>query len=120
MGTQAISSTVSQLKSNHTNIQNVLQWGLKQKQPILSNSIYSVCYFSGFSDRNMQVQTPLMGQIQDLLPQVNDHQLKACILIESIHMWWRYPIFDPEALASQVLELFKDFDDPGLKCVLSV
>jgi hypothetical protein len=120
MGTQSISSTVPQLKSNHTNIQNVLQWGLKQEQPTLSNSIYCVCYFSRFSELNMQVQTPLMGQIQNLLPQLNDHQLKAYFLIESIRLWQYYPISDPEALASQVVELFKDFDDPDLKCVLSV
>ncbi|KAJ7698438.1 hypothetical protein B0H14DRAFT_3528930 [Mycena olivaceomarginata] len=62
----------------------------------------------------MQVQTPVMGQIQDLLPQLNDHQLKAYFLIESLHLW--NPISDPEALASQVMELFKDFDDPDLKC----
>jgi hypothetical protein len=41
-------------------------------------------------------------------------------LIESIRLWQYHPISDPEALASQVVELFKDFDDPDLKCVLSV
>ncbi|KAJ7698450.1 P-loop containing nucleoside triphosphate hydrolase protein, partial [Mycena olivaceomarginata] len=39
-GTQSSSSTIPRIKSNLTNIQNVLQWGLKQKQPTLSNSIY--------------------------------------------------------------------------------
>jgi hypothetical protein len=119
-GTQSISSTVPQLKSNHTNIQNVLQWGLKQKQPTLSNSMYCICHFSQFISLNMQVQTPLMGQIQDLLPQLNDLKLKAYFLLESIRLWRVYPISDPEALASQVLELFKHFDDPDLKCVLSL
>ncbi|KAJ7896686.1 hypothetical protein B0H14DRAFT_3124887 [Mycena olivaceomarginata] len=103
LGTQSSSSTIPQIKSNLTNIQNVLQWGLKQKQPTLSNSIYCV-------------QTPLMDQIQDLLPQLNDHRLKAYFLIESIRLWKYYPISDPEALASQVVELFKDFNDPDLKC----
>ncbi|KAJ7300622.1 P-loop containing nucleoside triphosphate hydrolase protein, partial [Mycena albidolilacea] len=84
MGTQSSSSTITQIKSNLTNIHNVLQWGLKQKQPTLSNSIYCVCYFSRFSEVNIQMQTPLMGQIQDLLPQLNDHRLKAYFLIESI------------------------------------
>jgi hypothetical protein len=68
----------------------------------------------------MQVQTPLMGKILALLPQLNDHQLNAYFLIESIRLWRNYPISDPEALASQVLQLFRDFDDPDLKCVLSV
>ncbi|KAJ7738554.1 hypothetical protein B0H14DRAFT_3168166 [Mycena olivaceomarginata] len=105
IGIQSISSTVSQLKSNYTNIQNVLQWGLKQKQPTLLNSIYCV-------------QPPLMGHIQDFLPQLNDHRLKAYFLIESIRLWQYYPNSDPEALASQVVELFKNFDDPDLKCRL--
>ncbi|KAJ7812784.1 hypothetical protein B0H14DRAFT_2523204 [Mycena olivaceomarginata] len=120
MGTQSSSSTISRIKSNLTNIQNVLQWGLKQKQPTLSNSIYCVCHFSRFSQFNMQVRTPLIGQIQDLLPQPSDHHLEAYFLTESIDMGQYYPNYDPEALASQILELFKHFDDPDLKCVLSV
>jgi hypothetical protein len=68
----------------------------------------------------MQVQTPLIGQIQDLLSQLNDHRLKAYFLIESIPQWQYYSISDPEVLASQILELFKHFDDPDLKCVLSL
>ncbi|KAJ7339703.1 P-loop containing nucleoside triphosphate hydrolase protein, partial [Mycena albidolilacea] len=48
-GTLSNSSTVTRIKSNYMNIQNVLQWGLKQKQPILSNSIYCVCHLSYFS-----------------------------------------------------------------------
>jgi hypothetical protein len=120
IGTQSSSSTIPQIKSNLTNIQNVLQWGLKQKQPTLSNSIYCVCHLYRFSGLNMQAQTSLMAQIQDLLPQLNDHQLKAYVLIELLRLWQYYPISKPEALASQVVELFKDFDDPDLKCVLSV
>ncbi|KAJ7804996.1 hypothetical protein B0H14DRAFT_2527051 [Mycena olivaceomarginata] len=119
-GTQSSSSTIPRIKSNLANIHNVLQWGLKQKQPTLSNSIYCVCHLYRFSSLNMQVQAPLMGQIQDLLPQLNDHHLKAYFLIESIRLWQYYPISDPEALASQVVELFKDFEDLDLKCVLSL
>ncbi|KAJ7812446.1 hypothetical protein B0H14DRAFT_3752483 [Mycena olivaceomarginata] len=40
-GTQSNSKTVVQIKSYFTNIQNVLQWGLKQKQLFLSKRIYS-------------------------------------------------------------------------------
>ncbi|KAJ7833784.1 hypothetical protein B0H14DRAFT_2514793 [Mycena olivaceomarginata] len=120
IGTQSSSSTIPRIKSNLTNIQNVLQWGLNQKQPTLSNSIYSVCHFSRFSEVNMQVQTPLIGQIQDILPQLSDHRLEAYFLIESICLWQSYPIFNPEALASRILELFKHFDDPDLKCMRSL
>jgi hypothetical protein len=120
MGTQSSSSTISRIKSNLTNIQNVLHWGLKQKQPVLSNSIYCVCHLTQFSHSNMQVQPPLFGQIQDILPQLSDHRLEAYFSIELFRLWQYYPISDPEALASQVLDLFKHFDDPDLKCVLSV
>ncbi|KAJ7831207.1 P-loop containing nucleoside triphosphate hydrolase protein, partial [Mycena olivaceomarginata] len=115
-GTQSNSSTIPRIKSNLMNIQNILKWGLRRKQPVLSNSIYCVCYLSLFNQLNMQVQTPLFGQIRDILPQLSDHCLEAYFLIESIRMWQYYPIYDPEALASQVLELFKHFDDPDLKC----
>ncbi|KAJ7677296.1 hypothetical protein B0H14DRAFT_2552756, partial [Mycena olivaceomarginata] len=115
-GTQSSSSTVHRIRSNLTNIQNLLQWGLKQKKPVLSNSIYCICYLSRFSRHNMQMQTPLFGQIQDILPQPSDHCLEAYFLTESIHQWQYYPTQDPETLASQVLELFKHFDDPDLKC----
>ncbi|KAJ7787771.1 hypothetical protein B0H14DRAFT_3579018 [Mycena olivaceomarginata] len=102
-GTQSNFKTVLQIKSNFNNIQNVLQWGLKQKQPILSNSIYC---------------TPLMGQTQDLLTQLNDHRLKAYFLIELLNQWQSYPISDPEALAFRALEHLNYFDDPDLKCRL--
>ncbi|KAJ7797394.1 hypothetical protein B0H14DRAFT_3157506 [Mycena olivaceomarginata] len=116
-GTQPSSGTIARIKLNLMNIQNVLRWGLKQKEPVLSNSIYCICHLIQFSWGNMQVRSPLIGQIQDLLPQVNDHQLKAYFLIESTICLWKYhPISDPEALASQVVELFKDFDNADLKC----
>jgi hypothetical protein len=119
MGTQSSSSTIPRIKANLTNIQNVLQWGLKQTQPIISNSVYCVCYLSQFIQFNMQVQTPLIGQIPDILSQLSDHQLEAYFLIESLRLWHYHPS-DPEALASQVVELFKDFNDLDLKCMLSI
>jgi hypothetical protein len=59
-GTQSNSKTVVQIKSNFTNIQNVLQWGLKQKQPNLSKSIYCVCYLTDFN------QFSLFGEVQEI------------------------------------------------------
>ncbi|KAJ7350877.1 hypothetical protein DFH08DRAFT_806856 [Mycena albidolilacea] len=118
-GTQSNSKTVAQIKFNFTNIQNVLQWGLRQKQPILSTSIYCVCYLSQFSFTNMQtLQTLLTKQIQDLLPQLNDHRLKAYFIIDVLNRWGSYPNSDFEALAFQALEHLGHFDDPDLKCKL--
>jgi hypothetical protein len=117
MGTQSISSTVSRIKLNLTNIQNILQWGLKQKQPTLANSIYCICYLAQFSLTNIQGQTPLISQIQDLIPQSNDHRLEVYFITELFRLWVYYKISDPGALVSQALGHFPYFDDPVLKCV---
>ncbi|KAJ7806230.1 hypothetical protein B0H14DRAFT_2610566 [Mycena olivaceomarginata] len=89
-GTQSNSKTVSQIKSNFTNIQNVLQ-----------------C---------MHPPTLLIGQVQDILPRLHDHRLKAYFLIELLYRWRFHSISNPEDLAFQALELLKHFDDPDLKC----
>ncbi|KAJ7698216.1 hypothetical protein B0H14DRAFT_2549231 [Mycena olivaceomarginata] len=119
-GTQSNSKTVPQIKSHLTNIQNMLQWGLKQKQPILSNSIYCICHLNNFGLTSMHTVTLLIGQVQDMFPQLHDHRLKAYFLIELVYRWQYVPISDPDSLVSQALEHFKYFDDPDLKCVLSV
>ncbi|KAJ7301521.1 P-loop containing nucleoside triphosphate hydrolase protein [Mycena albidolilacea] len=119
-GTQSNSKTVAQIKSHFTNIQNVLQWGLKQKQPILSKSIYCICHLNHFSLASMHPLTLLIGQTQDILSQLHDHQLKAYFMIELLNRLGSYPNSDLEALSFQALEHLKHFDDPDLKCALSV
>jgi hypothetical protein len=89
-GTQSSSSTISRIKSNLTNIQNFLQWGLKQTQPPISNTIYCVYHLSQFCYINMQTHTLLMGQVQDLLPQLHNDRLKAYIMIELLNRWGFY------------------------------
>jgi hypothetical protein len=117
-GTQSSSSIVTRIKSNFTNMQNVLQWGLKQKQPVLSDSIYCVCHLSRFGQMNMQAQTPLISQLQYNLPQPSDHRLEAYFITEQCSLWSFNSISDPEALASQALEHLEHFEDPDLKCAL--
>ncbi|KAJ7854102.1 hypothetical protein B0H14DRAFT_3652247 [Mycena olivaceomarginata] len=107
IGTQLNSKTVSQIQSHFTNIQNVLQWGLKQKQPILSKSHAS-----------MHPLTLLIGQAQDILPHLHDHRLKAYFIIEMLNQSISYPNSDFEALAFSALEHLQHFDDPDLKCKL--
>ncbi|KAJ7721099.1 hypothetical protein B0H14DRAFT_587654 [Mycena olivaceomarginata] len=97
-GTQSNSKIVPQIKSHFTNIQNVLQWGLKQKQPILSKSIYCICHLHHFSFASMQILTLLIGQL--------------------LNGMGAYPNSDFEALAFLALEHLKHFDDPDLKCRL--
>jgi hypothetical protein len=119
-GTQSSSSMIARIKSNFINIQNVLQWGLKQKQPTLSKSIYCVCYLSRFSQVNIQAEVPLIRQIQYILPQPSDHRLEAYFITELFGLTKYNLISDPEALASQALEHFQHFEDPDSKCVLYV
>jgi hypothetical protein len=61
-----------------------------------------------------------MGQTQDLLTQLNDHRLKAYFMIELLNESESYPNSDFEALAFPALEHLEHFDDPDLKCVLSL
>ncbi|KAJ7854056.1 hypothetical protein B0H14DRAFT_3652126 [Mycena olivaceomarginata] len=96
-GTHRSSSTVPQIKSNLANIQNVLKWGLTQKQPILSDSIYC-----------------------DLLPQPSDHHLEVYLITHLFNLFGYYPISNPEALASRAFEHLKHFDDPDLECKLYI
>jgi hypothetical protein len=119
-GTLSSSSTVTRIKSIYTNIQNVLQWGLKQKQPILSNSIYSVCHLISFGQASMHIPTLLIGQVQDILPQIHDDRLKAYFMIELLTQWGSYPKSDFEALASRALEHLKQLNEPDLECMFNV
>ncbi|KAJ7796644.1 P-loop containing nucleoside triphosphate hydrolase protein [Mycena olivaceomarginata] len=119
-GTQSNSKTVVQIKSHFTNIQNVLQWGLKQKQPILSKSIYCICHLSHFGLVSMHALTLLIGQVQEILPQLHDHRLKAYFMIDLLNRSGSYPNSDFEFLAFKALEHLKQLDDPDLKCVLSI
>ncbi|KAJ7758075.1 P-loop containing nucleoside triphosphate hydrolase protein, partial [Mycena olivaceomarginata] len=120
VGTQSNSKTVPQIKSHFTNIQNVLQWGLKQKQPIQSKSIYCICHLSHFCMASMHTLTLLIGQVQDMLPQLHDHQLKVYFITELLNRPGSYSISDPEALVFQALEHLRHCDDPDLKCVLPI
>ncbi|KAJ7829443.1 hypothetical protein B0H14DRAFT_3717557 [Mycena olivaceomarginata] len=62
--------------------------------------------------------TLLIGQAQDILPQLHDHRLKAYFIIELLSPWGSYPNSDFEALAFQALEHLKHMDEPDLECRL--
>jgi hypothetical protein len=119
-GTQSNSKIVPQIKSNLTNIQNVLQWGLKQEQPNLLKSIYCVGHLSHFSQASMHIPTLLIGQVQDILPQLHDHRLTAYFTIALLKQWSSCPNSDFEALAFQALDHLKHLDDPDLESVFSI
>ncbi|KAJ7348324.1 hypothetical protein DFH08DRAFT_1000011 [Mycena albidolilacea] len=63
----------------------------------------------------MEAQTPLITQIQDLLPQPSDHHLEVYLITHLFNLFGYYPISNPEALASRAFEHLKHFDDPDLE-----
>jgi hypothetical protein len=117
-GNQSSSSTVVQISSNYSNIQNVLQNGLKQGHPDLVNSIYCTCYLNSLSRRIGQGATPLIQHIHNVLPYPRDHRLEAQFIIEWLKSWNHLSNSNPDTLAFEALEHFKEFDDSDLKCML--
>jgi hypothetical protein len=118
-GNQSSSSTVARVLSNYSNIQNVLQNGLQQGHPDLVNSIYCACYLNNFSKRIGQGPTFVIQNIRNVLPYPPDHRLEAYFIMELLNSWTFHSISNPETLASEALEHFKEFDDIDLKCMLS-
>ncbi|KAJ7806494.1 hypothetical protein B0H13DRAFT_1929594 [Mycena leptocephala] len=115
-GNQSCSSTVVRISSNYSNIQNVLQSGLKQGHPHLVNSIYCTCYLNNLSRCIGQGATPLIQHIRNVLPYPRDHRLEAHFIIECLNSQ-TYSISNLETL-TDTLGHFKKFDDPDLKCKL--
>ncbi|KAJ7816193.1 hypothetical protein B0H13DRAFT_1923724 [Mycena leptocephala] len=115
-GNQSSSSTVVRVSSNYSNIQNVLQNGLKQGHPDLVNSIYCTCYLNNLMQRIGQGATPLIQHIRNVLPYPRDYRLEAYFIMEWLNLWDLHSISNPDPLVSDALEHFKHFDDPDLKC----
>jgi hypothetical protein len=120
LGTQSSSGTVSRISSNYSNIQNVLQNGLRQGHPDLKDSIYCTCYLNAFSRVIGQGPIPLLSQIHDTHIHPLDSHLEASFITELFNSRTSYPISNPDALASQALEHFERFDDPDLKCMFAI
>jgi hypothetical protein len=118
-GTQSSSSSVVQVSSNYSNIENILRHGLRNGHPDLVNSIYCTCYLNQFIQFMGQGASPLIGQIYDILPQPKNYQLEIHFIIELLRSRREYPNFDPDTLVSKALQHIKQFDDPDLKCMIS-
>jgi hypothetical protein len=119
-GTQSSSGIITQISLNFSNIQNVIQNGLKPGHPDLEACIYCICDLNLFSRFIGRGTLPFIDQIHNILPQPCDHRLEAYISIEVLKSWRYYPISNPETLVSKALEHFEQFDDLDLKSVLTV
>jgi flagellar basal body-associated protein FliL len=118
-GTQSASDTVARISLNMSNIQNLLQNGLQQTNPELKNTIYSICHLNSFSQHIGRGTIPLIGQARDMLPQLHDHHLEACIIAEVFAAHKYYLIPNPETLITQYFKKIEQVDDMDLKCMLS-
>ncbi|KAJ7915956.1 hypothetical protein B0H13DRAFT_1871573 [Mycena leptocephala] len=114
-GNQSNSSTVVRISSNYSNIQNVLQNGLKQGHPDLVNSIYCTCHLNNFSQQIGQGDTSLIQYIHNVLPYPRDHRLEAHFIIQYLNSQM-HSISNLDTLVSNALEHFKEFDDSDIKC----
>jgi hypothetical protein len=116
-GTQSSVSTVNHIVSNIVNIQNLLWWGLQEKHSDLSDNIRGICHLNRFSRTTNQGSAHLIGEIQHLLPHLEDQQLQLYVITELLGLS-NYPVH-PEALISQGLEYCEHIDDPKLKCMFN-
>ncbi|KAJ7312639.1 P-loop containing nucleoside triphosphate hydrolase protein [Mycena albidolilacea] len=111
-GTEMISATVGQISSNLANIQSLLWNGLQQDHPDLTDNIFNALYLNIFSR--------ITGQEHKILPDPCDHRLEVYFIAELFGSYMNVPIFDPETLVVQALEHFEHFEEPDLKCGLSI
>ncbi|KAJ7482568.1 hypothetical protein FB451DRAFT_1442001 [Mycena latifolia] len=115
-GTASSPGIVARLTSNFANIQSVLVMGLKQDNPELVKTIYSICHFDRFSRLAGHGQFQLIPKIPNVWPHPRDHRLEAQVIMAMLSGYQDHPVRNAEALANQALECFSHFDDPDLKC----
>jgi hypothetical protein len=118
-GTQSSTATVARISSNYSNIQNILWNGAQQGHPDLVNAIYCACDLNHFSQLIGWGTIPFAGQIHNILPRPCDHRLEAYYILSFFNPVGHPSISVTETLVFEVLEHFKHFDDPDLKCMVS-
>ncbi|KAJ7450885.1 hypothetical protein FB451DRAFT_716998 [Mycena latifolia] len=106
----------TRIKSNFTNIQNILIKGLNQDNPNLINAIYCTLHFNRFSILGGHGRTHLMDQISNVLPQSRDYRLEVYFITHLFFEWRYHPIPNAYDLIDQALACFPHFDDANLKC----
>ncbi|KAJ7740652.1 P-loop containing nucleoside triphosphate hydrolase protein, partial [Mycena metata] len=87
---------IGRITSNYTNIQNILQNGLRREHPNIGHVAYCACDFISFSQRTAHGGTFLLEDVSNALSSSGDHRLKAYIITELIRSWPHHPIPHPE------------------------
>ncbi|KAJ7694706.1 hypothetical protein B0H16DRAFT_1844977 [Mycena metata] len=114
-GTRLGTGPIDRITSNYTNIENILQNGLRREHPNIVDVAYCACDFNSFSRNISRGATFLLEDISNALPSLGDHRLKAYIITELIRSSYHHPISHPEPLIVEALDHFKCFNDPDLE-----
>ncbi|KAJ7726114.1 hypothetical protein B0H16DRAFT_1332374 [Mycena metata] len=117
-GKTSAALVINRISSNYSNIQNVLRHGLHPDHPELANSIYCTCDFNRFSLRIGHGATPLLKDIINLLPSLENHRAKVYFITEVLQSWRHHSIPHVEKLIGQALEHLKQLDDWDIGCML--
>ncbi|KAF8210019.1 hypothetical protein K438DRAFT_1810731 [Mycena galopus ATCC 62051] len=94
-----LQAVVNQITLNLANLDEVLKRGLYPGALTLAETIYCVFFLNSFCRVTVQGHTPLMNHIQGLLPELCDHQLEICFLLEVLRSPQYWPLVTQEALA---------------------
>jgi hypothetical protein len=119
-GTQMGSQTAAQISSNVANIQTLLQNGLQPDHPDLKDTILCALALNQFNRLTGRGAISFLGQLHHILPHPCDHRLEASLITEFLGSDLYIPISNPEILVAQASEHFEHFEDPDLKCGLSI
>ncbi|KAF8137892.1 hypothetical protein K438DRAFT_732958 [Mycena galopus ATCC 62051] len=90
---------VNQITLNLANLSEVLKQGLYPGALTLAETIYCVLFLNSFYRLTVRGHTPLMNNIQGLLPELHDHQLTICFLLEVLCSRQHWTLVTQEALA---------------------
>ncbi|KAJ7688079.1 hypothetical protein B0H16DRAFT_1030448 [Mycena metata] len=115
VGTGLGTGPIDRITSNYTNIQNILQNGLRGEYPYTVDVAYCACDFNDFSRHIVWGATFLLEDFSNALSSSGDHRLKAYIITELIRSSHHHPISHPEILIAEALNHFKYFKDPDLE-----
>ncbi|KAJ7773918.1 hypothetical protein B0H16DRAFT_1304144 [Mycena metata] len=111
---------IDRITSNYTNIQNILQSGLRREYPNIVDVAYCVCDFNVFSRHISHGATFVLEDMSNALSSSRDHRLKAYIITKLIRSWQYHPIHHLEEIIIEALDHFKCFNYPDLEGVFSV
>ncbi|KAF8140873.1 hypothetical protein K438DRAFT_1785334 [Mycena galopus ATCC 62051] len=105
---------VNQITLNLANVHEVLKQGLYPKAPTLGDTIHCVLSLNSFRRVTVDGHTPLMNDLQGLLPELCDHKLKICFLLEVLYSQQHWTLVTQEAL-SEARDHLMHINDPVLQ-----